>query len=273
MSETFQSKKARLLILLALAVPCLLISIPATIAYLAQRELTDCFHWVSHTREVETEIQHFALLADDAESSARGFLLTGRKKWLDPYQAATGELPHQLAKLRSLTADNLRQQEHIRQLGLLLAPKLEFMAQSISLQEKGEHDAAVALVNTERGKQTMEAIRAKLQLMEQEEARLLVIREERLTSQARRSTGVLWALVGVSVLFAAAILVLLRRLAKMQNLVTMCAWSRTVEYNGEWLSFEQYLLKRFDVNTSHGISPAEAEKVFAEPEGQPKVRR
>ena len=49
---------------------------------------------------------------------------------------------------------------------------------------------------------------------------------------------------------------------RVNTLVTICAWSRTVEYQGEWISFEQYLLRRFNINTSHGISPAEAEKVF-----------
>ncbi len=49
---------------------------------------------------------------------------------------------------------------------------------------------------------------------------------------------------------------------RVNALVTVCAWSRTVEYEGDWISFDKYLLKRFNVNTSHGISPAEAEKVF-----------
>lgn len=49
---------------------------------------------------------------------------------------------------------------------------------------------------------------------------------------------------------------------RVNDLVTMCAWSRTVEYQGEWISFEKYLLRRFNLNTSHGISPAEALKVF-----------
>lgn len=51
---------------------------------------------------------------------------------------------------------------------------------------------------------------------------------------------------------------------RVNDLVTMCAWSRTVEYQGEWISFEEYLLRRFNINTSHGISPAEAEKAFGE---------
>lgn len=47
---------------------------------------------------------------------------------------------------------------------------------------------------------------------------------------------------------------------KMSGLVRMCAWSRTVEYEGRWISFEEYLKLRFNLDTSHGMSPAEAEK-------------
>lgn len=49
---------------------------------------------------------------------------------------------------------------------------------------------------------------------------------------------------------------------RVSDLVRICAWSRTVEYEGEWLSFEEYLKRRFDIDTSHGISPAEAQKIL-----------
>ena len=51
---------------------------------------------------------------------------------------------------------------------------------------------------------------------------------------------------------------------QVAGLVTVCAWSRTVEYKGEWISFEEYLKRRFNLDTSHGISPAEAQKAFAD---------
>ncbi len=51
---------------------------------------------------------------------------------------------------------------------------------------------------------------------------------------------------------------------QVADLVTVCAWSRTVEYKGEWLSFEEYLKRRFNLDTSHGISPAEAKKAFGD---------
>ncbi|MCX7887919.1 MAG: hypothetical protein N3B01_11785, partial [Verrucomicrobiae bacterium] len=51
---------------------------------------------------------------------------------------------------------------------------------------------------------------------------------------------------------------------KYNDLVTVCAWSNTVQYDGEWLSFEQYLKKRFGIQVTHGISPSEAQKLIAQ---------
>ncbi|MBK6656791.1 MAG: hypothetical protein IPG43_00920 [Proteobacteria bacterium] len=51
--------------------------------------------------------------------------------------------------------------------------------------------------------------------------------------------------------------------ARVQGLVRMCAWSRTVEFEGQWLTFEEYLKRRFGLDTTHGISPEEEKKVIA----------
>lgn len=49
---------------------------------------------------------------------------------------------------------------------------------------------------------------------------------------------------------------------RIAGLVTMCAWSHTIEYQGEWISFEDYLKRHFGIATTHGISPDEARKIF-----------
>lgn len=54
---------------------------------------------------------------------------------------------------------------------------------------------------------------------------------------------------------------------RVETMVTICAWSRTVEYEGEWISFEEYLLRRFNIRTTHGISAAEARRAFGYFEG------
>jgi hypothetical protein len=77
------------------------------------------------------------------------------------------------------------------------------------------------------------------------------------------------AIIRVAVLLLIAFLV--SRIARQSkelerrynDLVRVCAWSRTVEYQGEWISFEQYMGRRFGVKTTHGISPEEAKKLLA----------
>lgn len=39
------------------------------------------------------------------------------------------------------------------------------------------------------------------------------------------------------------------------DVVTLCAWSNTVRHQGQWLSFGQYLTRRFGLVATHGISP------------------
>lgn len=48
---------------------------------------------------------------------------------------------------------------------------------------------------------------------------------------------------------------------RVSGLVRVCAWSRTVEYRGEWLSFEEYLKRRFKLESTHGVSPDEMRKL------------
>ncbi len=74
------------------------------------------------------------------------------------------------------------------------------------------------------------------------------------------------ALIRLAVLLFLAFLVVrnARQTKELQQrvtgLVTMCAWSRTIKHQGEWISFEQYLKLQFGINTSHGISSAAAQK-------------
>lgn len=55
--------------------------------------------------------------------------------------------------------------------------------------------------------------------------------------------------------------------------VTLCAWTRTVRFEGEWLSVEDYLKRRYGVLTSHGISPEGAELLETEARSLPVLGR
>jgi CHASE3 domain sensor protein len=258
------TRSTRFLLASGLLIPVLLIGIPALVAFHGETAVKNSFNWVTHTHEVEGAITNVVNSMVDAETGQRGFLLTRREPYLEPYDAAISRVGQQLTDLRTLTADNASQQERLREIQPLVRERLDLLAQTIAREREGEHQGALDLVNSGRGKFLMDKIRGVLRVMADEEHRLLWIRQRELSKQAGRSTLLLRLLVLVSVAVAAAVIYLLRRTARVEPLVMMCSVSRTIDYHGEWLSFEQYLQRRFAIDTSHGLSPEGLEKLQQE---------
>lgn len=269
-SSPAASRRSNRLLITGLLLPCVLISLAAVPAFRAQHELDASVHWVEHTLEVERDLEKIRSIIVEAETGQRGFLLTGRANFLEPYNQAVTGLAAQLRDLEQLMKDNPKQSAHYGRLVPLVNAKLEFMAQTLSLQKAGDNESAMTMIHSGRGQEFMDSIRGVLAAMHQEEGALLVERQNRVKNQALFSTVMLTGLVVIGFAFALTIYVILRRLAKAQSMVTICAWSRTVEYEGEWLSFEEYLSRRFGLDASHGISPAEAEKAFGLMDGEPE---
>jgi hypothetical protein len=65
-----------------------------------------------------------------------------------------------------------------------------------------------------------------------------------------------------------ATVALLRRVRRLETYVAMCAWCRQVRVDGRWMPFEEFLLLKEDLRTSHGICESCAARV-REPTAQP----
>lgn len=255
------NRPTRIILAVGLLLPLLLIAVPAFVAYRAQAVVNESSRWITHTLEVEGAIQSLVNSLVDAETGQRGFLLTGREPYLEPYEAGIARVGQQLNDLRNLTLDNASQQQRLTEVEPLIRERLELLARTVASERSGDHEGAIALVNSGRGKFVMDKIRGVLRVMGDEEHRLLWIRQQAFSKHARRNTVLLWLMVVGSGAIAAALFYLMRRLSRIEPLVNMCAVSNTIEYKGEWLSFEEYLQRRFGLSTSVGLSPAEFEKV------------
>ena len=95
----------------------------------------------------------------DAETGQRGFLSTGRPEYLAPYQSAISRLPSELNELAELLKQDSEQSKRFEQLQLLIDEKLAELRSTIELRESQQTAAALALVETDQGKQTMDRIR------------------------------------------------------------------------------------------------------------------
>jgi len=117
---------------------------------------------VAERLQLNSRIRHAARVTDllsDAETAQRGLLLTGKQRYLAPYNLAVDQLPHALAELHAASAKDLEVRVHVRLLEELTDLKLSELAKTISLYEQGRREAAIALVQTDAGQSYMEKAR------------------------------------------------------------------------------------------------------------------
>src|SRR3990170_6025080 len=82
-----------------------LVLVVGAIAYWALRRAAHSADEVSHTSQVLLEQQKLLGGLADAETSARGYALTGDSSFLPPFEAARLAVPASIARLRDLTTD------------------------------------------------------------------------------------------------------------------------------------------------------------------------
>ena len=48
----------------------------------------------------------------------------------------------------------------------------------------------------------------------------------------------------------------------LEKLITVSAWSRKIQVEGQWVSFEEFLTERLGVSITHGIDPETAKEIY-----------
>ncbi len=132
--------------------------------------------WSQHTDDVIITIKDLDLAIRNAETGQRGFLLTGRDEYLLPYDTAIGRVTFLTGELQRLTADNPVEQARLQALSPVLQHKLEELAQTVQLRRSLGLDAALAIVLTDSGRNSMKRIEAILGTMADDESGLLARR-------------------------------------------------------------------------------------------------
>ena len=109
--------------LTALAALALIVNAQLTVTNV--RRLRDAEEWVVHTHQVLDTLRSLLSSATDAETGQRGFLITGRTTYLEPYEAGKAAVRLRLSRMEELTRDNPSQQKRIEALRPMVADKLE----------------------------------------------------------------------------------------------------------------------------------------------------
>jgi len=131
-------------------------------AVLAERNLTrmsEAREDVAHARLADKSLTDLMVNMLNAETGQRGFLLSGRAIYLQPYYAALTQLREPRAALAVALNNEPSAAGQLDSLDKAISAKLQELDLTISLKSEGRSQEAEELVLAGTGKQTMDAVR------------------------------------------------------------------------------------------------------------------
>jgi signal transduction histidine kinase len=137
----------------------------------------------------------------DAETSQRGYLLTGDARYLAPFDTADRDLTRMIGRLRELSATDTILARPAATLPPLLETKFAEMRRTVRLRDSAGFAAARSAVATDQGRQYMDAIRVALSSMQG--AELSMLKRRRLERQA--ATDELFQVIAAGTMLAVAL--------------------------------------------------------------------
>ena len=172
-------------LIIAIPVTCLFAALSA-FAWL-KASLVEDEKWVQHTQNVRLETKRLLNALIDAENGVRGYGLTLRPEFLNPYENAFKIIPDSLKKLENLVTDNPQQTRLLQDIKYVTNENLAIFYQKSTLQSelkriRGRTDLLVPAASLyewlEEGKATMDEARLLIDRFAENEEKLLEQRQE-----------------------------------------------------------------------------------------------
>ncbi|RWB39231.1 MAG: response regulator [Mesorhizobium sp.] len=130
--------------------------------------------------EAQQTLSSLLSLAQDAETGQRGYLLTGEKNYLLPYQHAVEALPALLKRVDEMFPVGSDRAQQVAGIKDALARKQAELAETIRLYDTGNTAKALDIVRGGRGKLDMDQIRANIDAIRRIDGANLAARAERM---------------------------------------------------------------------------------------------
>ncbi len=138
-------------------------------------------------RKIAFNIRVLKSLIVDAETGQRGFLLTGNKRYLRPYNMVEEEIHEKFQELDVLLNRDRPQLDQLLRAREFTEKKLAELKQTVDLKRRGQGQEAMEIVNSNKGQEAMESLRLIFDEMETFQEAQIPILTGAITQAIRKS--------------------------------------------------------------------------------------
>ena len=158
-----------------LGLSLLLLFISSVASYISIHNLIESSEMVRSSNRVIKNLDNTLSLLKDAETGQRGYLLTGKKQFLNPYLEAKKNIEVQIDKVSKQISTTQTQKDNFQNLKKNINLRLQILDNNLKIKTKENYVDAEQL---ELGKKYMDNVRATILKMQQEEQIVLASRTE-----------------------------------------------------------------------------------------------
>jgi methyl-accepting chemotaxis protein len=133
---------------------------------------------------VKSELKEVLGLVRDAETGTRGYVITGKEDYLEPYIRATAKIETHLRSLHELVRGDPELSADMAKLEPVVADKLERLEANIVTRRKSGFEAAADRIKTGKGRIMMDEIRTLIDEMESKD-----LEHSKLSAESKNSTS------------------------------------------------------------------------------------
>jgi CHASE3 domain sensor protein len=195
-----------------------------------------------------------------AQDCRRAYLATGDRSYLDAYRAACADVDSSMDRLVNEDQAVTSKLTHAEDLRELVHQKLTEIGRALESGAAAKSPAAIPAADTDLAR-----VQRLLDSLAQDESRDISGEMQAVGARAVFHRDLVIALAAINLLFLGGVAFCATQIGKLYTLITMCAWSKRVQYEDKWIPLEEYMRKRFGIRISHGISQEEYDK-WASPE-------
>lgn len=230
---SFASTRLGTKVILGFLPPILLVVALVVVVARNEARQNEAADWVRHTHEAIADARGLSRLMADMETGQRGYVITRKNEFLDPYHAAKDVWPARVSALRELVGDNPSQVARVGRVAELESRWLKEAAfPEIEAARRGAFDEAQALIANGTGKRLVDDVRTELAAFVATEEALLRQRRLVVAEENERARRVLVAGVVAFTLLVLVLAGLIRRCA-VNGIEPLVRLTREVARGGE----------------------------------------